>query len=266
MDLNTKIDYLNDFESYVSMVDRMVNDVALKVVNSARQSYGVKKQAFEEKDEKLCGFLWDKEHTSPFRHSYYTFNIRAPLFLFNQLKKYQVGSVFRSYEVNGDNIRLDLVDHFYDTDKGCSWNELSGRYKQTSDAAFIPDKLRSNPGHGNKQSSGEYVNPLSKDDPDYHSEIGMINRMCYITSDLFRNYQLMIKNGVAKEIARMFLPQNVYTEASWTVSLQAVMHFLHQRLDKDAQFEIRLLAEAIYTLVEPDLTKIGISREDLLTS
>lgn len=265
MDLNTKIDYLNDFESYVSMVDRMVSDVALKVVNAARQSYGNKKEVFEEKDKKLCSFLWDNDHTSPFRHSYYTFNIRAPLFLFNQLKKYQVGSGFRSYEIDGQTIKLDLVDHFYDTDKGCSWNELSGRYKQTSNVGFIPQKLRSNPGHGNKQSSGEYVNPLSEDDPDYHSEDGMINRMHFIMHDRFRDYQLMIKNGVAKEIARMFLPQNIYTEASWTVSLQAIMHFLNQRLKPDAQHEIRLLAEAIYTLVEPDLTKIGISKESLLT-
>ena len=79
LELNTKIDYLQDNKSFVQLVDKMEIDAALKVVNAARQSYGAKSEEFLEKDKKLTGFLWNEEHTSPFRHTYFTLNIRAPL-------------------------------------------------------------------------------------------------------------------------------------------------------------------------------------------
>ena len=263
LELNTKIDYLQDNKSFVQLVDKMEIDAAPKVVNAARQSYGAKSEEFLEKDKKLTGFLWNEEHTSPFRHTYFTLNIRAPLFLFNQLKKYQVGSVFRSFEIDGENVRLDLVDHFYDTDKGCSWNELSGRYKQTSTEFYIPKELRSNPPHGNKQASSEYLNPLSEWTADFmYPEEILFEFESHCRESLFL-YNQMIKNGVAKEIARMIMPQNIYTEASWTVSLQAMIHFLHQRLKPDAQWEIRQLAEGVYSIFKPILDKLGLSKEDL---
>ena len=76
-------------------------------------------------------------------------------------------------------------------------------------------------------------------------------------------YKDLIHQGVAKEIARMILPQNIYSEAYWTVSLQSVIHFLHQRLKPDAQLEIRLLAEGIYELIKEDLDKLGLTKENL---
>ena len=57
------------------------------------------------------------------------------------------------------------------------------------------------------------------------------------------------------------LPQGLYTQAYWTVSLQGVLHFLEQRLKRDAQFEIRRYAEAIAELVRPDLERIGVDVE-----
>ena len=80
----------------------------------------------------------------------------------------------------------------------------------------------------------------------------------------FELYEKRIERGVAKEIARMCLPQNVYTQAYWTVSLQGILHFLDQRLKPDAQFEIRRYAEAVHDLVAPDLERIGVSREMLV--
>jgi thymidylate synthase (FAD) len=77
-------------------------------------------------------------------------------------------------------------------------------------------------------------------------------------------YQERIDRGVAKEIARMCLPQNLYTQAYWTVSLQGVLHFLEQRLKPDAQYEIQRHAEAIYGLVKDDLDTLGVTREGLI--
>ena len=61
----------------------------------------------------------------------------------------------------------------------------------------------------------------------------------------------------------MCLPQSLYSQAYWTVSLQGVMHFLEQRLKPDAQYEIRCFAEAIHALVEEDLVRLGVTREAL---
>lgn len=260
---DNKIDYLQDGISLVALIDSMQSDSALKVVNSARISYNKTKTEFDEKDSKLTSFLWNHEHTSPFRHSYFTFHIKLPLFVARQLTKYQVGSGFRSYEVDGEEVSLEVFDHFYDTDKGCSWNEISGRYTQTSEEYYVPKELRSNPGHGNKQSSGEYVNPLHYSEPEWACTEELMCMIEGVATHALNIYDILIKNGVAKEIARMALPQNIYTEAYWTVSLQAIIHFLHQRLKPDAQYEIRMLAEGIYTLMQPTLDKLGIKKEDL---
>ena len=239
----------------------MMVDSPLKTVNAGRISYNKQKTEFDEKDAKLTSFLWNHEHTSPFRHSYFTFHIKAPLFLFNQLKKYQVGSGFRSYEVEGKTVSLEVFDEFYDIDKGCSWNEVSGRYTQTSEEFYIPKKLRSNPAHGNKQSSGEWVN--LKKSKVAASEKDILDYIFNSCHNQLVTYKDLIENGVAKELARLVLPQNIYTECYWTVSLQALLWFLHQRLKLDAQHEIRLLAEGIYTIMKNDLDKLGLEREKL---
>jgi len=257
------IDFLDDRKSVVSLVDRMVQDFALKVTNVARVSYDSSKSEFTDKDKKLTKFLWNNDHTSPFRHSYYTFQVKLPLSIARQMTKYQVGSTFRMVEANGEEVFIDEFDIFYDTDKGCSWNEVSGRYTQTSIEFYYPKELRSNPGHGNKQSSGEYVNPKDKYDMGhlYPEEISeYMEDSCQKALYL---YNRMVDNGVAKEIARGILPQNIYTKVTWTISLQAVLHFLRQRLESHAQWEIQQLAKGIYELVKPDLDKLGITLEDL---
>ena len=76
----------------------------------------------------------------------------------------------------------------------------------------------------------------------------------------FELYRERIARGVAKEIARTCLPQSIYTQAYWTVSLQGVIHFLEQRLKNDAQFEIRRYADGVFRLIEADLAKLGIDR------
>jgi thymidylate synthase (FAD) len=263
MELETKIDYLEDGISFVALKDRMMIDSPLKTVNSARISYNKQKDNFEQKDSKLTEFLWGNEHTSPYRHSYFTFHIKLPIFVARQFMKYQVGSVFRSYEVNQEEVSLEMFDHFYDLDKGCSWNEISGRYTQTSNQFYIPKKLRSNPPHGNKQSSGEYANPNPQEDHDYMSEQEALIVMRHHSEFSLEKYQTLIKNGVAKELARLVLPGNFYTECYWTASLQAIIWLLHQRLKPDAQYEIRMLAEGIYKLMETDLDKLGLKKENL---
>ena len=250
------IETLDDQIGFIALVDRMESDHALKVVNSARISYEKNKDSFEAKDTALCKFLWEHGHTSPYRHSFYTFHWKAPLFVFRQAFKYQIGSGWREYEVEGETVSLDVFDVFFDTDKGCSWNEISGRYVQWTPEFYLPSRMRANPPHGNKQASVELGS-----DFDHEAERALMGAEC---EDDFRRYTERIERGVAKEIARMCLPQNLYTQAYWTVSLQGVLHFLEQRLKQDAQYEIRRFAESIYELVSDDLERLGVTKEALI--
>lgn len=235
---------------FVELVDKMQQDHSLKVVNAARASYGNQKEEFNEKDSKLTKFLLDHGHTSPFRHSYYTFAIKLPLFVARQWTKYQVGSTWRSYSVDNQEVEYEVWDTLYDQDKGCSWNELSGRYKELEPEFYVPYTMRTNPPHGNKQASTELPEDFS------HGTYRNMMRVHCIGAH--RTYRNLIKEGIAKEIARTILPQNVYTVAYWTVSMQSVIHFLAQRLEPDAQYEIRKYAECIEESIKDDLIKLGI--------
>jgi thymidylate synthase (FAD) len=246
---------LDDEIGFVALVDRMQQDPALKVVNAARISYEKQKSGFEDGDRKLASFLWEHGHTSPYRHSYYTFHWKAPLFVFRQAFKYQVGSGWREWEVNGETVSLEVFDVLFDTDKGCSWNEISGRYVQWTPEFYVPKVMRANPPHGNKQASVDLGA-----DFDHAAERARMHEEC---ERAFELYQQRIARGVAKEIARMLLPQSLYSQAYWTVSLQGIIHFLEQRLEPDAQYEIRRYAEAVYDLVKGDLERIGVTRESL---
>ena len=247
---------LDDDIGFLALVDSMQEDPAQKVVNAARISYQRKKDAFDEKDQKLARYLWLHGHTSPYRHSFFTFHWKAPLFVFRQAFKYQVGSTWREYEIEGHSVSGAAFDVVFDTDKGCSWNEVSGRYVRWEPEFYVPRTMRSNPGHGSKQASVEL--PA---DFDHEGERASMLAEC---AEAFRVYEERIERGVAKEVARMLLPQNLYTQAYWTVSLQGVIHFLSQRLEPDAQYEIRRYAEGVYELMEPVLGKLGIERAMLV--
>ncbi|MBM3978305.1 MAG: thymidylate synthase (FAD) [Planctomycetes bacterium] len=247
---------LGDGIGFVALVDRMQQDHALKVVNAARISYAKQNAQLSPKDKQLARFLWEHGHTSPYRHSFYTFHWKAPLFVFRQAFKYQVGSTWRKYELDGHPVSAEVFDVLFDTDKGCSWNEISGRYVNWEEEFYVPLVMRANPPHGNKQAS--------LDLPADFDHAGERERMIGECREAFRLYRERIARGVAKEIARMCLPQNIYTQAYWTVSLQGVIHFLSQRLPADAQFEIRRYAEGIYALVQADLEQLGLDRAALL--
>ena len=246
----------DDGMGFIGLVDKMGSSSAgVKVINAARISYLRQKDEMSEKDTKLARYLWVHGHTSPYRHSFYTFHWKAPLFVFRQAWKYQVGAVWREYELaTGEPISANAYDIFVDTDKGCSWNEVSGRYVPLKDEFYVPETFRGNPPHGNKQMS-------SKDAlPEGFSHEQERERMLFECKRMYELYEKRLGRGVAKEIARTLLPQSIYTQAYWTVSLQGVIHFLEQRLKEDAQHEIRAYAGAVYELMKDDLREIGIDR------
>lgn len=241
---------------FVELVDKSGHP-GLSAVRAARCSFGSESDEMGEKDRKLVAYLLGNGHTSPFRHAHFTFHVKAPLFVFRQWWKHQVDSSWREYDVvdiqiDGDvdaivKARIEASDIMSDTDKGCSWNELSGRYKVMEPEFYIPAVARRNTG---KQSS--------EDDDELTAYMqDMIS--CNQTDAVLR-YRAMLDLGIAKELARLVLPPSIYSECYWTVSLQAVLHFLKQRLDAHAQFEIREYAQGVLELIRPDLEEMGIQK------
>jgi thymidylate synthase (FAD) len=232
----------------VELFDAMLLDPKLKVANAARVSYKKESIEFSEKDAKLVKFLYEHGHFSTFRHSYFSFRIKAPLFVFRQWWKYQVGS---NWEEENEDIGCPVI--IPDT----SWNESSGRYVEFDPHFYVPDLVREQSKVNKQGSSQQEIAEIDGKLTKQIIEDG--------SKQAFETYNKLVKAGVAKEIARIMLPQNIYSECIWTCSLQTLIHFFGQRLKNDAQYEIREFAWAIHSLLRDHLGEmidVGKGKED----
>ena len=198
-------------KGFVELIDHMGND--LTTVNAARVSFGKRKEVFDDKDAGLIEYLADHEHTSPFRHSYLTFHVKAPIFVMRQWMKHRISSEF---------------------------NELSGRYVEFEPEYYVPEVFRSQSKDLKQGSDGVCQDQKTKSGI-FADAIG----------ETFNAYYHLLASGVCKEQARMVLPLALYTEVYWTASLQAVAHFIKQRTDSHAQWEIQQYASAVKELTMP---------------
>jgi len=208
-------------KGYVRLVDHMGSD--LSIVNAARASFAKESDEMSVKDARLIDFLVRENHMSPFRHAFFTFEFLAPLMVARQHWKYVVGS-----------------DHTMD-----SWNESSRRYITMEPEFYLPnaDEWRLAP-EDKKQGSAGLAGPW------IGSILSTELRMLIDKSESL--YNMALKNGIAPEQARLFLPAYaMYQPYRWSCSLQSVALFLSQRLAEDSQFEIQEYARAVYELVEP---------------
>ncbi|MDX2075146.1 MAG: FAD-dependent thymidylate synthase [bacterium] len=182
----------------------------LAIVNAARTSFmGESKGA--DKDKKLLFYLLKHRHTTPFEMVEFKFRAHAPLVTWWQWARHRVWN----------------------------FNSQSGRYTEFEENDFyVPDGWRRQ-AKDNKQASDGQIE--AADDQ-------------YLTEELLKHYdasyalyQDAIKRGVAREIARLFLPGfSVYYTWVMKVDAHNLMHFLRLRMAPDAQYEIRVYAQAIY--------------------
>jgi thymidylate synthase (FAD) len=189
-------------------LDSMGSD--LTVANTARVSFGKRKDDLDAADARLINYLADHEHTSPFRHCFASFRCRAPIFVARQLVKHQVG---------------------------LSWNEVSLRYVKASDV-WAPNVWREQ-SQDRKQGSGGAL-PQS----DQEAAACAYAQAVEVALDA---YEHLIELGVCREQARAVLPTGVMTEWIWSGSMQAFAHMVRLRCAPDAQAETRELAEQIKT-------------------
>lgn len=219
----TKIDVLD--KGYVRLVDHMGSD--LSIVNAARVSMAKESTEFSDRDESLLNYLVRNKEYSPFRHAALTFEVYAPLFMARQHWKYIVASTH--------------------IDDQIGWNESSRRYVTEEPAFHIPTEWRMAPDN-KKQGSGAVADSFTSE-----------NATHLLTEYLARGeklYQDALNAGLAPEQARLFLPAyGMYVRYRWTCSLAAVMHFLDERLEHKAQYEIQQYAQAVRDLVVPIFPK-----------
>jgi len=208
----------------VALIDHMGTD--LSVVNAARVSFskesdwesitpagpvpGVLKQS----DEKLIKYLAKHNHWTPFGHCSVSFRIKAPVFVARQLGKHQVGLV---------------------------WNEVSRRYVDSQPEFYFPKKWRGKPTDKKQGSSEEEVeiNPVTGTGPSLVDDYEQAIKRCMWA------YDQLLRKEVAPEMARMVLPQSMFTEWYWTGSLMAFSRVCSLRIKEDVQKETRDIAQMI---------------------
>jgi thymidylate synthase (FAD) len=200
---------------FIRVIDYMGDDSA--IVQAARVSYGAGTKHVQN-DEGLIRYLMRHWHSTPFEMCEVKLHVKLPVFVARQWIRHRTANV----------------------------NEYSARYSVLDREFYIPapeqlaaQSVVNNQGRGEVLTGEEAARVLD-----------------LLKSDANRaydHYEAMLsqdgQQGLARELARMNLPANIYTQWYWKVDLHNLFHFLRLRADPHAQYEIRVYAEAIAACV-----------------
>lgn len=182
----------------------------LAIVNAARVSF-LGESKGEEADKKLLFYLLRNAHTSPFEMVEFKFRVHAPLVTWWQWVRHRTWN----------------------------FNAQSGRYSPFDESAFYMPEVWRLQAKDNKQASEGELDPETNQ--------ALMQKLLDHYEQGYALYQEALQAGVAKEMARFFLPGfSVYY--TWVAKVDAhnLMHFLRLRMAADAQYEIRVYAQALY--------------------
>ncbi|HVR68986.1 MAG TPA: FAD-dependent thymidylate synthase [Verrucomicrobiae bacterium] len=196
------------------------------IVQAARVSYGKGTRKISE-DRGLIHYLLRHRHTTPFEMCEIKFHVKLPIFVARQWIRHRTANV----------------------------NEYSARYSVLDEEFYVPA-----PEHLAAQSQ---INKQGRDDALPAAEAAEI--LAAIKNEGSRAYGTYTKllnetatgevidekrSGIARELARMVLPANIYSQWYWKIDLHNLLHFLSLRADPHAQYEIRVYAEAMLDVVK----------------
>ena len=209
---------------FVRVVDYMGDDSS--IVQSARVSYG-KGTKKVSTDEGLIKYLMRHWHSTPFEMCEIKYHIKLPIFIARQWIRHRTANV----------------------------NEYSARYSILDKEFYLPTKENlAAQSTSNRQGRGEVLSGKQADEV-----LELLKRDAERTYD---NYETMLnekydgttidenKKGLARELARMNLTLNTYTQWYWKTDLLNLMNFLKLRADSHAQFEIRVYADIMLDTLE----------------
>ena len=200
---------------FIRVIDYMGDDAA--ICQAARVSYGKGTKSVQN-DAGLIRYLMRHWHSTPFEMCEIKLHVKLPVFVARQWIRHRTANV----------------------------NEYSARYSILDREFYIPaagqlaaQSVVNNQGRGVALEGEEAARVLDILKTD-------ANRA-------YDNYEAMISDegqqGLARELARMNLPTNIYTQWYWKVDLHNLFHFLRLRADMHAQYEIRVYADAICKVV-----------------
>jgi thymidylate synthase (FAD) len=219
---------LDDDHSFVRLVDTMpevrkglTSDMTApgdqRIVDAARVSISGEEVRATSDNRKLIRYLVKHRHTTPLEQVRFTFHVRLPIFVARQWIRHRTGS----------------------------FNEESARYGKLAADFYVPSLDRVMLGgqaKKNKQGSGQPI------DKTIAAELRA--RVATMSATAYDEYERLLDAGLARELARMVLPVNIYTQWFWTTDLHNLMHFLRLRLHEHAQWETRQYAEAIVPMAK----------------
>ena len=209
---------------FVRIIDYMGDDAA--IVQAARVSYG-KGTTKVSDDAGLLNYLLRHRHSTPFEMCEIKYHIKLPIFIARQWIRHRTANV----------------------------NEYSARYSVLDREFYIPDQVNlATQSQSNRQGRGEVLEgkeavavlDLLRDDAEnnYNHYVEMLNE------DESGHIIDESRDGLSRELARMNLTLNTYTQWYWKIDLHNLLHFLSLRADEHAQYEIRVYAEAIMETVK----------------
>ena len=204
---------------FIRTIDYMGDDAA--IVQAARVSYGKGTKSVSQ-DEGLIRYLMRHWHSTPFEMCELKLHVKLPIFVARQWIRHRTANV----------------------------NEMSARYSILDNEFYIPaphdlaaQSQVNNQGRGTVLTGNEAQTVL-----DMLRDEAARSYSTY--EELMREDPDAGKLGLARELARMNLPTNIYTQWYWKVDLHNLFHFLRLRADAHAQFEIRAYAEVICDIVK----------------
>jgi thymidylate synthase (FAD) len=209
---------------FVRVIDYMGDDAA--VVQAARVSYGRGTKRVSE-DRGLIQYLMRHRHTTPFEMCEIKYHVKLPIFVARQWIRHRTANV----------------------------NEYSARYSILDNEFYLPA-----PEHLAVQSASNRQGRGDSLPPDEAARVLDLLREDAARS--YRDYAFMLnedesgktvdesRSGLARELARMNLSLNFYTQWYWKTDLHNLLHFLSLRADAHAQYEIRVYAEAMIETLE----------------
>ncbi len=205
---------------FIRVVDYMGDDAA--ICQAARVSYGRGTKSVQN-DEGLIRYLMRHWHSTPFEMCEVKLHVKLPVFVARQWIRHRTANV----------------------------NEYSARYSILDREFYIPraqdlaaQSVVNNQGRGAALTADESARVLEILKGDATRTYDHYEEMITDTSDTEGG-----KQGLARELARMNLPANIYTQWYWKVDLHNLFHFLRLRADPHAQYEIRVYAEVLCAIV-----------------
>ena len=201
---------------FVRVIDYMGNDTS--IVQAARVSYGEGTKKSRD-DKSLIFYLMRHWHSTPFEMCEIKLHVKLPVFVARQWIRHRTANV----------------------------NEYSARYSILDNEFYIPksENLASQ-SSSNNQGRGDVL------EGEEAKKVIQILKSDSLRS--YKSYEKMLskenKKGLARELARMNLPTNIYTQWYWKTDLHNLFNFIRLRNDIHAQYEIRVYAEKIAELVK----------------